>query len=342
GLFSPSFALDDPRLGIMIKGLGIAFEVLTWLVIFVWARRWRGFRAASLVTLAYAWNPALVFDVAYWGQPDSIHSFFILLSILLLVERKPKLSWLFLAAAAFVKPQAWVFLPLVALLTLWRSGPRALGQGIAVGLGTSLVLVAPFLLQGTFRELMSLPRQVYGAMPFLSSNAHNLWWLYSSGPPFIADDGMVDFLSYRNIGFLLLGASYGFALWRTRGRLGGPATLGVAAFVGFSFFMLPTRVHENHMFMVFPLLALALAGEARLRWVYGILSVTFLANMALHDPPLAAAFWMKAAQPYWEPLQVANSILNTAALLAWALALRGKGGVGRQRRQMSETAQIST
>src|SRR3990172_9871938 len=35
GLFSPSFALDGPQLGFMIKGLGIVFDVLTWLAIFL-------------------------------------------------------------------------------------------------------------------------------------------------------------------------------------------------------------------------------------------------------------------------------------------------------------------
>ncbi|MDP2662651.1 MAG: hypothetical protein Q8R28_18185, partial [Dehalococcoidia bacterium] len=77
GLFSPSFALDGPQLGFMIKGLGIFFDVLTWVVIFTWVRKRSGFAISSFVTLAYAFSPAVIFDLSYWGQPDSIHSFFL-------------------------------------------------------------------------------------------------------------------------------------------------------------------------------------------------------------------------------------------------------------------------
>ncbi|HLE82090.1 MAG TPA: hypothetical protein VJA25_12440, partial [Dehalococcoidia bacterium] len=137
-LFSPAFALDAPLLGFMIKGLGIAFDLLTWVAIFLWVRKWKGPWAASLASLAYALNPALIFDMAYWGEPDPIHSFFLLLSVLYLADRRPAVAWAALAAAAFVKPQAWVFLPLAAAATLWQCGPRGLARGAIAALGVSL------------------------------------------------------------------------------------------------------------------------------------------------------------------------------------------------------------
>lgn len=321
GLFSPSFALDAPQLGFMIKGLGIFFDLLTWVAIFVWVRKWKGLRAASLAALALALNPAIIFDVAYWGQPDSIHSFFLLLSMIFLVDRKPAASWASLAAAALVKPQAWVFLPLAAAVTVWRSGPKGLAQGVAAGTGVSLALVAPFLLNGALSQLLTLPNEIYGAMAVLSANAHNIWWLYSPGPVLVPDDGTIGLLSYRNMGLLLLAVFYGFSLWRLRGRPEQPQILATAAFLGFSFFMLLTRIHENHMFMVFPILAASMVSNARWRWIYGVLSLTFLANLALHDPPLATVLWKAAALPFWQPLQVANSVVNTVVLLAWTVLL---------------------
>jgi len=327
GLFSSSFALDAPQLGFMIKGLGIVFELLTWVVIFIWVRKWKGPRTAALAALGFALNPAIIFDVAYWGQPDTIHSFFLLLSVLLLADRRPAVAWASLAAAAFVKPQAWVFLPLAASVTLWQYGPKGLARGAAAGAGVSLALVAPFLLHGTFAQLMTLPREIYGAMPVLSANAHNIWWLYTQGPPMLPDDGRVWLLGQRNTGLLLLAVFYGYSLWRLRGRLEQSHILATAAFLGFIFFMLPTRVHENHSFMLFPLLAVAMAGDTRLRWIFGVLSLTFLANLALHDPPLAARLWTDAAAPYWQPLQVANSLVNTVVLVAWGVVLAvGTGG----------------
>ncbi|MDO8690711.1 MAG: hypothetical protein Q7R39_11995 [Dehalococcoidia bacterium] len=321
GLFSPSFALDGPQLGFMIKGLGVFFDVLTWMVIFVWVRKRSGFAVASFVTLAYAFNPAVIFDLSYWGQPDSIHSFFLVLSILLLVSRRPGLAWASLAAAAFVKPQAWVILPLAVVATLLTFGPKGVLKGAASAAGVSLALIAPFLLNHTFRQLMTLPDALYGAMPVLSANAHNIWWLYSPGPALVPDDGRAWLVSQRTFSLLLLAVFYVFALWRLRARGGAIALPAITAFVGFSFFMLPTRVHENHGYMVLPLLAVAMAGDSRLRWVFGALSLTFLANLALHDPPLTARLWAASALPYWQPLQVANSVLNTLTLLAWVVML---------------------
>lgn len=336
GLFSPSFALDAPQLGFMIKGLGIVFDLLTWVAIFLWVRKWMGLKAASLAALALALNPAIIFDVAYWGQPDSIHSFFLLLSMIFLVDRKPAASWASLAAAALVKPQAWVFLPLAAAVTVWRSGPKGLAQGVAAGTGVSLIVVAPFLLHKTLPQLLTLPSEIYGAMPVLSANAHNIWWLYSPGPGLVPDDGTIGLLSYRNTGLLLLAVFYGFSLWRLRGRLEQSQILATAAFLGFSFFMLLTRVHENHMFMVFPILAVCTVGDARWRWIFGVLSLTFLANLALHDPALSASLWTGAALPFWQPLQVADSIVNTGVLLAWTVLL----AVGTGRVRSSQEAAV--
>lgn len=340
GLFSPSFALDAPQLGFMIKGIGIFFDLLTWVAIFFWVRKWMGLKAAYLAALAYALNPAIIFDVAYWGQPDSIHSFFLLLSMIFLVDRKPEASWASLAAAALVKPQAWVFLPLAAAVTVWRSGPKGLAQGVAAGTGVSLALVAPFLLNGTLAQLLTLPNEIYGAMAVLSANAHNIWWLYSPGPVLVPDDGTIGLLSYRNMGLLLLAVFYGFSLWRLRGRPEQPQILATAAFLGFSFFMLLTRIHENHMFMVFPILAASMVSNARWRWIYGVLSLTFLANLALHDPPLTASLWKAAALPYWQVLQAANSVVNTVVLLTWTVLLAV--GTGRVRGSQEEAVPALT
>ena len=39
---------------------------------------WRGWLAATL----YAWNPGALFDVAYWGQMDSVPSLWLALALM--------------------------------------------------------------------------------------------------------------------------------------------------------------------------------------------------------------------------------------------------------------------
>jgi hypothetical protein len=52
-----------------------------------------------------------------------------------------------------------------------------------------------------------------------------------------------------------------------------------AAFASLAFFMLPTEMHERYMYPVLPILAMCLFTDKRLRWVFGILSVTFFVNL---------------------------------------------------------------
>ena len=60
-----------------------------------------------------------------------------------------------------------------------------------------------------------------------------------------------------------------------------------AAYTAFAFFMGMTQIHENHMYAVFPLLAVAAALNWRLWPLYAVLALTWCANMLLHDFDLA-------------------------------------------------------
>ncbi|MDP2936840.1 MAG: hypothetical protein Q8O86_10165, partial [Dehalococcoidia bacterium] len=62
--------------------------------------------------------------------------------------------------------------------------------------------------------------------------------------------------------------------------------------------------------------------------------------LALHDPPLAASLWKADALPFWQPLQVANSIVNTVVILTWTVLLAV--GPGRERASPKASVPAST
>jgi hypothetical protein len=88
------------------------------------------------------------------------------------------------------------------------------------------------------------------------------------------------------VGLAMFGLFYGVCLHDFHGS----TLYFVSASIAFGFFILSTHMHENHFFHFFPLISLVWFLDARLRRIYLILSLTFLANMALHDPYLTAAF----------------------------------------------------
>jgi len=127
------------------------------------------------------------------------------------------------------------------------------------------------------------------AMPYTSVNAHNLWGLFGGWLP--ADAALFGPLSATAIGLVLFGAALlGLLLLLLRLERGAGVSpqqacvLGAA--VSFSFFMLSTHMHENHLFVALPLLAAALPLGREWRRLFAFVTLAVLLNLALHDPEL--------------------------------------------------------
>jgi hypothetical protein len=237
--------------------------------------------------------------------------------------------------AALAKPQAWVFLPLVAGLVWRRGGVRGLVYAGAAGAAAGLLVALPYLQQGTVRQLLSLPREISSVMPVVSANAHNLWWVFSEGAArwYLDQDPFVGPLSYRLVGVGLVGAFAGLALLRALREPSFGAIFTAGAFTGFGFFMGMTQIHENHMYVVFPLLAVAAAVDRRLWPLYAILAVTWCADMLLHDFDLAES-GVGAMLPWTaQQAQQLNAAINTLVLggwTAWLVVETARAWLGRR------------
>ena len=81
---------------------------------------------------------------------------------------------------------------------------------------------------------------------------------------------------------------------RRRGAADGPASNALdlypyrhwyvaTAATGFSFFTLSTHMHENHLFLVIPVLALFAGWGRKWSWLYVIVTLSILTNLATHD-----------------------------------------------------------
>ena len=98
------------------------FDLATAAVIFFFVRKQSNFKLALVATAFYAFNPAVIFNAAVWGQFDAIYTFFLVLSLVLALKAKPELSAVTLAIALLTKPQAIALAPLIAFLIFKKSG----------------------------------------------------------------------------------------------------------------------------------------------------------------------------------------------------------------------------
>ena len=289
----------------------LAFDLGIGWLLYRWTR-WHSQKksAAWIVAAAYLLNPAVLFDDAYWGEPDSIHSFFILAVFITLglgtrfwapdrrrlrstAERNGQwLAWIFLTLAILMKPLGLPFFPLLFVLGILVYGMASTALGMVAAIITTLVVFSPFLLTGQGPEVFRRVWMDAGKMPFTSANAHNIWWLLGAWRK--AEVPWLGPLTATHVALILFAAAYAALIWKGcqlhRAQSEGirPAQgIALSAMVGFSFFMLSTHLHENHLFVVIPLLAPLLLQGRVWRWLFIGVSVATLANLLLHDLTLS-------------------------------------------------------
>jgi hypothetical protein len=267
----------------------------------LWRRRssWQGWAPALL----FLFHPACLFVSAYLGHPDSIHTFFVLGALSLILLDRPGLGWVAAALGSTMKPLAAPFIPLLILLTFSRYGFIRSVRAGSMALITLVVLFAPYWLSGRGELMVTRLITDLEAYPFTSVNGHNLWWLYGGWES--ADVPLWGPLTARHLGLLFFGISYALILaWVMRTELivrrssqapdsakpGRPRNLYAdrhwylaAAATAFCFFVLSTHMHENHLYQVIPFLLLFAGWGTSWAWLFAIVSMSIFVNLVNHD-----------------------------------------------------------
>jgi hypothetical protein len=156
----------------------------------------------------------------------------------------------------------------------------------------------------------------------VSADAHNIWRLVlqarGQDPIFVNDSARaIGPLSYRELAALaVLGVLVytSWLYWSGRAALAEAAALAVLGWFDFT-----TQAHENHLFFALPLLALAWPARRSLLWPFGVLTVSVLLNMLLHDQLALEAIGSSLEDPHVEALRSANAALNLVVWLAWTV-----------------------
>jgi len=278
------------------------------------------FKSALFAASAYLFNPAVIFDSAYWGQTQAIHALFMLLSLVAIHGRAYAWAGGALAAAILTKPQALSIAPLVLLLTIRERGTLRLLTGGAIA---TLGITAAFILAGHSASVVEQYTQTTKFHPFIAVNAHNFWWLVTGGKGWSPDTASVGPLTFRVVGLLLFSCATFLSLlvvWRDREKL-----FLVAAYDALAFFMLNTQIHENHLLAMFAPLVIACVLVRQLWWFYGAFAVTSVANMTLHDPKLFAFLGYPINEiyggPEWAGPRWFNSAIQTLLFVAFTIWL---------------------
>jgi Gpi18-like mannosyltransferase len=294
----------------IIKLLPNIFDIATAFLIFVFVRKRLDFKAALLATALYAFNPAVVFNSAVWGQFDAIYTFFLVLSLMLALASQPELSAVTFTLGILTKPQGIALLPLIAFLIFRKKGWRRLLTSLLAGAATIFVVILPFEWSNPVTFLSNIYFGAYSGYAFTSINAFNLWALVGLWVP----DG-----SLFIVGWALFGSLAAFTLYVLHKRFNASGELLVlfSAFVlFFGFFMLPTRIHERYLFPAISMLALMFPFIKKTRALYAVLTATLFVNISY------VLYWLNAYADVGyspnltgDPVVLAISLINLIAFL---------------------------
>lgn len=219
---------------------------------------------------------ALIFNPAVWGQVDALLILMLLIAFWAIYSPRPLLAGIILGLIFIFKPQAWLLLPLLAVLLLKKVGWK---QGILVGLiGLSFSIGLSLLSFGNpqsvtnFLMQPSLAGNASGDAPFGSLYAFNVLWLFGFGSRPATD--LVTWLGFGLIGLIEI-----IVLARTIwGRANQKEVALGAALVMLVFFLVAIKMRERYLYYPLPLLIWACMYNRKILKPYLILNVCCLIN----------------------------------------------------------------
>jgi len=301
--FSPAF--DNTRwLTVAIKLPSLLAEIaLTWLLWSFVSRRY-GEDEARWAATAYWANPATILSGPVLGYLDPLAALPAVGSLIAACTGAPIVAGALLAVACLTKLQA-VFVAPVVLLATWNSAPAArrsrMARGLAAAIVVTVVVLLPYFLIGAGRNV----RQGVSSLlrhDMLSADAANVWWIvtyvlraiYAVGDMSvwgaltmtlrILGVSTIVRLGYPNPRPLAISAvviAMAWALWRARRSRDLSLVSATAAFIVHAYFVLGIAVHENHLYLALPLLALAASGRPKLRPIHLAVSAVVALNLFL-------------------------------------------------------------
>ncbi len=333
--------------GLMAKSLGVfgstaftyvmklppnLFDMATAFITFVFVRKQLSLKWALVATALYAFNPAVVFNAAVWGQFDAIYTFFLVSSLFLVFNSKPKLAVVAFMLGVLTKPQSIALAPLFFFLVWRKTDWKGILTSVLIAAGTVFAVILPFEWTDgnpvTF--LTKLYFGAYGGYPFTTINAFNVWGFGGMW----GQDTQVTFL----LGWTMFAAVAAFALYFVHRRYdsaGEPVVLFAAFLLFFAFFMLPTRIHERYLFPAMAMLALMFPLIKKTRPLYVALTATCFINQAYVLDFLNAGTFIQAGDPVVFIVSLINSVALLYVLMLMIGDLVGKRWSTSVRNQMS-------
>lgn len=239
-------------------------------------------KTGLLAAALWLFNPATLFNCAFWGQTDSIMCLMLFVSFAALERDRPILASVLFALAGMTKYQCLLFVPVFLTELFIRCRVKVFFGGIAAAAATVAAVFLPFMI-GAKDPFLFFHVYLGGqdSYPYCTLNAFNLYGVL--GLNWVKDtDPAIGGLTFRMISlFVTILAVLGliaFYLFTKR------RSMWVMGYLFMNtLFMLTTRMHERYQFVVLIFLLAAVLEQKDRGLFYGFagMSAMILINQLI-------------------------------------------------------------
>jgi len=272
----------------LLRSFVLVFDILT---LFILGKILQKINLSRWPILLMLLNIGWLYNTLIWRQVDAVFTFFLVLTVYLLLSKKILVATLCFLVALNTKVQSIVFLPTFLLVLAdgmdWHHSRKTLGSSLLslVRVVVAVVvlqcfLLLPFFQAGTLQLAWYSVTQSVDYYPVISANAYNFWVaLLSPDIIWSSDAVIISHLSYKQWGLLLFGVASFISLlplaalvWKRRfTRLElqkkWEITSASTALTFGAFFLFNTQMHERYMHPAIVFCAL-FALVSRKKWSY--------------------------------------------------------------------------
>lgn len=241
---------------LMLKIPSIVADVITSYLIYKLSKKHLNLTISIFLTAFYIFNPAVFIDSTFWGQVDSLFTLLIVIAIYLLFEKKYTFSSVVFSAAALMKPQGIIFLPILFFELVRQRKVKNFIYAAFSAIITMLIIIIPFSLnQQNPLWIFELYSKTISEYPYASVNAFNFYSLI--GANYKNYDTALFILNYHTIGmiFIVITTLIGWFVYikgNDRKYISAIALLQIAGVFTFS-----VGMHERYLFPAVALSILA-------------------------------------------------------------------------------------
>jgi Gpi18-like mannosyltransferase len=259
--------------------------LLSGIIIYLYVKKENRERT-FIVILMYFLNLSLIYDTAYWGQVDSLHTLLMLITTIFLVRKKYLASSIFMTLAVLTKFQSIAILPVFAISLLKDCNYKKIFKIVGVNFMVVLFVLWPYI-PNALVNIFKVYFNSIDLYPHATMNAYNLWFLFSRELNWVeslGDQFIFWGVSLKFIGLFLLGTYTLLVVYQLIKDHSVDKIILASASLTLAFFILPTQIHERYLFPFFAIFLLIAYKNIKYLSVYLILSATYLLNLMIVLP----------------------------------------------------------